>query len=412
MAGSRKKATKRTLFPPTRYECWLGVNVGKLSHWAYAICSDDDVLFSRSIANTKEAIDALLARLPKRTLIVVDQRRNIGVLVIRRAREAGFDVAYLPGIVEHKIAAATPGVAKTDRIDAENIAVTARGMSHLLRAVPESSADVDAARILAAARTTLQKSKTANTNALRARMLESCPSFESACDFANTWLAKSLAEVGGPWDIADINLSEWVDCVCANGGTSVAAKRLWTATKGQRPDELVVSAERAYVRALAKRISEDSEELVCIGKQIESVLSANDDYHNLRTIPGIGPKTAAQIVISVNVSDLSNHNKLASYCGLVPADNRSGTSVNWQSHASGNKQLKNLLMFSCNSLQRSKCRYGQYMRRCLTRGMTYHAAQKATARKRVKVIYAVLRDKVPYSEEIANRIPLESLTQF
>lgn len=51
------------------------------------------------------------------------------------------------------------------------------------------------------------------------------------------------------------------------------------------------------------------------------------------------------------------------------------------------------------------------MRRCLARGMTYHAAQKATAKKRVKAIYAVLRDKVPYSEEIANKVPLEPLSK-
>ena len=68
-------------------------------------------------------------------------------------------------------------------------------------------------------------------------------------------------------------------------------------------------------------------------------------------------------------------------------------------------------MFSCNSLRNSKCRYGRYMRRCLARGMTYHAAQKATARKRVKAIYAVLRDGVPYSEEIADKVPLDPLSQ-
>lgn len=410
MAVRKKSSGKKTQFPPSKYDCWLGVDVGKLSHWAHAVGAEDELL-SEPVANTEEAVDALLARLPEKTLVVVDQRRNIGALVVRRAREAGLDVAYLPGIVEHKIAAATPGVAKTDRIDAEIIAVTARGMSHLLRVVPETAADVDAARVLAAERSAVQKSKTASTNALRARMLESCPRFEAACDFGHAWLAKSLAIVGGPWDVADMDLDGWVSTVCSNGGNSVAAKRLWDAAKGQRPDELVISAERAYVRRFAARIVEDAEELALIGGRIESVLSANDDYQHLKTIPGIGPKTAAQIVISVDVTDFPDHNKLASYCGLVPADNKSGTSVDWQGRAAGNKQLKGLLMFSCNSLRNSKCRYGRYMRRCLARGMTYHAAQKATARKRVKAIYAVLRDGVPYSEEIADKVPLDPLSQ-
>jgi len=407
MAVRKKKSGKCTLFPPSRYKCWLGVDVGKLSHWAHAVGAGDEPLLSEPVANTEEAVDELLAKLPERTLVVVDQRRNIGALVIRRARAAGRDVAYLPGVVEHKIAEATPGVAKTDRIDAEIIAVTARGMSHLLRTVPEPAPEVEAARVLAAGRAALQRSRTAEVNALRARLLESCPSFETACDFSSPWVARALAEVGSPWDVADMDLGGWVALACSHGATSVAAARLWRAATGQRPPEPIVAAERSYVRWFARRVAEDTDELARVDRGIEEALAGNEDYRNLMTVPGIGPKTAAQVVVSVDISDFPSHDKLASYCGLVPADRRSGTSVDAQSPARGNRQLKNLMMFSCNSLRKSSCRYGRYMRRCLARGMTYHAAQKATARKRVKAIYAVLRDKVPYSEELADRVPLE-----
>ena len=63
----------------------------------------------------------------------------------------------------------------------------------------------------------------------------------------------------------------------------------------------------------------------------------------------------------------------------------------------GNKRLKNLLIFSCNSLVRSRNRFGDYYRRCRERGMCHGEALKATARKRLKVIYAIMRDKVPYA---------------
>lgn len=58
--------------------------------------------------------------------------------------------------------------------------------------------------------------------------------------------------------------------------------------------------------------------------------------------------------------------------------------------------MKNLLIFSCSSLCRSKSRYGEHLRGCLARGMGYKGSLKATARKRMRVIYAVLRDGVPY----------------
>ena len=63
----------------------------------------------------------------------------------------------------------------------------------------------------------------------------------------------------------------------------------------------------------------------------------------------------------------------------------------------GNKRLKNLLAFSCDSLVRSRNRFADCYRRCRERGMCHGEALKAVARKRLKVIYAIMRDKVPYA---------------
>ena len=53
--------------------------------------------------------------------------------------------------------------------------------------------------------------------------------------------------------------------------------------------------------------------------------------------------------------------------------------------------------FSCNSLVRSSGRFGEYYRSCRGGGMCYGEALKATVRKRMKVVYAIMRDKVPYA---------------
>ena len=63
----------------------------------------------------------------------------------------------------------------------------------------------------------------------------------------------------------------------------------------------------------------------------------------------------------------------------------------------GNRRLKNLLIFSCNSLVRSSGRFGEYYRSSRGGGMCYGEALKATVRKRMKVVYAIMRDKVPYA---------------
>ena len=105
----------------------------------------------------------------------------------------------------------------------------------------------------------------------------------------------------------------------------------------------------------------------------------------------------AQLVASVQVASFPSHDKLASYCGLTPKDTQSGTTVSSSSASpEGNRCLKNLLIFTCLSLTRSENEFGRYYRACRARGMRHTAALKATARKRLKVIYAVMRDARPY----------------
>lgn len=46
----------------------------------------------------------------------------------------------------------------------------------------------------------------------------------------------------------------------------------------------------------------------------------------------------------------------------------------------------------------TKGRFGRYYAECRARGMRHNKALKAVARKRLKVIFAVMRDRVPYRE--------------
>lgn len=382
-----------------KHDACLGLDVGKSFHWAYAVDRDGEVLLSRRVANSEGELDSLLAGLPADTLVVVDQRRNIGALAIRRARLAGRPVAYLPGSAEHQLARSFPGIAKTDERDAQVIARAALGMPQTLRAVPADDPSLEGARIMAAQLAQVKRDRTACANALRAHLLESCPPFEAACEATASWCAGMLAELGGPWNMLDAGRERFCASSRRHGATREQRDRLWEAISGQRPSQRAVAAEARYVRHLARRIAEDNELEAELAAAMAEELEGNEDYENLKTVPGIGPRTAAQLVVSVDVSEFDSHDKLASYCGLAPATQRSGTSISRdRGHRGGNKPLKNLLIFSCVSLARSKGYYGEYMRGCLARGMGYRRALKATARKRMKVIYAVLRDGVPYRE--------------
>lgn len=81
-----------------------------------------------------------------------------------------------------------------------------------------------------------------------------------------------------------------------------------------------------------------------------------------------------------DVSMFRGRDELASYCGVAPADSRSGTSVSSTSpQRGGNKQLKNLLTFSCNSLIGTDNRFGRYYDECRT-GAAIHPTLAAAAK--------------------------------
>ena len=128
------------------------------------------------------------------------------------------------------------------------------------------------------------------------------------------------------------------------------------------------------------------------------MLREDSTYGCLQTVPGIGPRTASELLIAIRAEDFPDHGRLASCGGVAPRGRRPGTSISSVTASrQGNRRLKNLLIFSCNSLARPGGRFGEYYRSCRGGEMCYGEALKATVRKRMKVVYAIMRDKVPYA---------------
>ena len=341
-------------------------------------------------------LDSLFGRFPD-ALVVVDQSRNIGALALARARAAGMSAAYLPGLAAHGAARLFAGDAKTDERDAMVIAKTALGIPDALLPVGDPGPTIAAARALAAQRNFLTCENTRNKNRLRSILLESCPAFEALVDLSDGPQLRLMASLGGAWSVADAGPRRAAALTRGAARGKIEALVRSTASS-TRPDAAAVAAEDRAVKLLARRISENSAEIEAITAEISALLEGDDTYRCLLTVPGIGPKTASELAISIDIEDFPSRDRLASYCGLAPRNRQSGTSISSVTASrQGNKRLKNLLIFSCNCLTRTEGRWGDYYTRCRERGMPHGKALKALARKRLKVIYAVMRDRVPYA---------------
>ena len=95
--------------------------------------------------------------------------------------------------------------------------------------------------------------------------------------------------------------------------------------------------------------------------ELGRLLQDDKTYRCLLTILGIGPKSASTLATSIDISLFLRDSELVAYCGLVPADHDCRSPIRLQKSAhKGNKALKNLLVFSCNSLVGTKKRFGKH----------------------------------------------------
>ena len=386
-----------------RYKLFVGFDVGKRFHAAHARTDSGRRVLALKVDNDEAAVDAFVARAlevadcePGACLVVVDQRRNIGTVVVRRALAAGCDVAYITGKREKKARELFPGVAKNDAKDAEVIAAAAAGMPQSLLPVPREDDGLEGARRLRSQLAFSVKQSTQVKNRIRAALVESNAAFERLVDFSRPWQLDVLERLGGPWQVLDAGRGRLARVARDAGEEELAG--LWESlSRATRPTEEQVRSEARTIPMLARRlraIEADVDELSdLVAKEVEG----DETYRCLLTVPGVGRSTAAQLVAAVQVGAFAGNDKLASYCGLTPRDTRSGATINSTSPSpEGNRCLKNLLIFTCLSLVRSDNEFGRYYRACRSRGMRHTAALKATARKRLKVIYAVMRDVRPY----------------
>lgn len=110
------------------------------------------------------------------------------------------------------------------------------------------------------------------------------------------------------------------------------------------------------------------------------------------SMPGVGIKTAANILLSVgDCSDFPDAAHFAAYAGIAPVTRRSGTSIRGEFPArSGNKRLKNALFRSAWIASNCHPASKAYYEKRRAEGKRHSAAVMCLARRRCNVMFAML----------------------
>lgn len=144
-AGENTSTGAKGITDETDIDVCLRLDVGKSDHHATAVNRAGKKVFDKPLPNSEPKLRELFDKLRAKhgtVLVVVDQPASIGALPLAVARDAGCQVAYLPGLTMRRIADLYPGEAKTDARDAFIIADAARAMPHTLRTIEPADGTV------------------------------------------------------------------------------------------------------------------------------------------------------------------------------------------------------------------------------------------------------------------------------
>lgn len=185
-----------------------------------------------------------------------------------------------------------------------------------------------------------------------------------------------------------------------------AGEQLVTALLATLDEQTVVvpgntAAEKVLPR-LAQSLAQVPAQRRQIAEEVEGILDAHPLAKVLTSMPGVGVRTAARILLEVgDGSTFPTSGHLAAYAGLAPVTRRSGSSTRGEHPPQGgNKQLKRALFLSAFAALADPTSRAYYNRKRAT-GKRHNAALICLARRRVDVLFAMLRDGTAHQPQPA-----------
>lgn len=385
------------------YAIYCGLDVGKSEHHACALDPTGKKIYDKPLPNDEAALTGVLTGLAARgrVLVIIDQPAAIGALVIAVARHLGIEVAYLPGLAMRRIADLYPGEGKTDARDAFIIADAARTMPHTLRRIGTDDETLAGLGVLAGYDDDLAAQSTRLTNRLRETILHIHPALERLLGkhFDRPGLLELLAAAPTPTALRELGADGMTAAMRARSprlAKTLPAKIL--ATLDAQTVHVPGTAEFGRVIAgTAAQLRDILLERAKLGADLEARLEAHPLTAILTTMPGVGSRTAVKILTIVgDGSAFPTAGHLAAYAGLAPVTRRSGTSINGESRSHrGNHALKSALFLSAFASLKDPASRAYYDRKRAEK-KKHNAAIICLARRRVDVLFAMLRDGTPY----------------
>ena len=172
------------------------------------------------------------------------------------------------------------------------------------------------------------------------------------------------------------------------------AEKAVAAAKGQGATLPAQDVAASIVAELAGEVLALKGRVDALDRDLERRFYARPEAPILASFPGMGPILGAEFLVATgDFSAFGSPDRLAAYAGLVPAARDSGKRVgNHRKGRGGNKVLKRVLYQSAFASMRGSPQSRAFYDRKRAEGKRHAQAVIALARRRVNVLWAMLRD--------------------
>ncbi len=381
-------------------DTWVGVDAGKEFHWARALDVSGEVLLSRKVQNDEGSLLELVEEVLSlaaggRVVWAIDQPGGGAALLLALLWEREQRVLYVPGLVVDRARDAYRGESKTDERDAHVIADQARMRADFSELAPQEGTLAEL-RLLLARRRDLVVDQTRAVTRLREALLALFPALERVLDLNTKGALVLLTRYQSPAKIRRTGHKRLATHLKGRGvkGADELARKALAAAKTQSVELPGQEVASRIVAEIAGEVLTLKERLPALDKEIASRFFDRPEAQILASLPGIGPVLGAEFLVSVgDLSAFESADQLAAYAGLVPAARDSGKRVgNNRRMRGGNKVLKRVFFLSAFSSLRSSPHSRAFYDRKRGEGKRHTQALIALARRRVNVLWAMLRD--------------------
>jgi transposase len=388
-------------------KAWVGVDAGKEFHWAHVLDASGRELLSRKVENDEADISKLIDEalsLAEEVLWAVDQPGGGAALLLALLWERDQRVLYIPGLTVDRARDTYRGESKTDARDARVIADQARMRPDLgeLRAGEEEISEL---QLLLGRRRDLVTDQNRTITRLRETLLALFPALERALDLNRRGPLTLLTHYQSPARLrraGQKRVAAYLRNRRVKGFNSVAQKAL-SAANSQNATLPAQDVASRLVAELAQEVLAIKDRIESIDEDLRQRFFARPEAKILSSLPGMGALLGAEFLVAVgDVSAFESADQLAAYAGLVPAAHDSGKRVgNNKRMRGGNKVLKRVFYQSAFSSLRSAPESRAFYDRKRAEGKRHTQALIALARRRVNVLWAMLRDGTTFEAQSA-----------